>query len=294
MTRSRRAFALPLVLLLALIVSLAGAVLLDMQTDTTRAVNRHVNVYRDHHLATGMRELLDQWLMTGGALRDRLGEDGEAFRLELPRGHEMRIYLEDAQGTALAELSTLGGPIGRLAERVVRNLEPVARGERPTNARGRRRGRPADVDANVFRVHGPVQISVNSATPAVLDAVAQATGDPGGAARVIREIRARVDRARHEGGISKEDLAGVLAEAQLDPAHRRELTAILTAEPVLYRMTIETRRGALSTSPTERTTALVLLPAPGTVTGTGTVILSWIDESLEEAGPGRPGAAQRP
>jgi hypothetical protein len=285
---TRRAFALPLVLLLALIVSLAGAVLLDMQTDTTRSVNRHVKVYRDHHLATGMRELLDQWLMTGGPIRERLGEDGEAFRLELPQGREIRVYLEDAQGTALRALSTVDGPIGRFAERIVRCLEPIAQDQAPGQ------GRRVSSEAGLFRVHGPVQISVNSASQTVLDAVAEASGDPGGVARVLREIRARVNRARHEGGISKEDLASAIAESSLAPPHRRELTAILTAEPVLYRMTIETRLGALSTSAVERTTALVLLPTGGVAGGSGTVILSWIDESVEDAVPMRPGGEPRP
>ena len=281
----RRAFALPLVLLLALIVTIAGAVLLDMQTDTSRSVNRHVKIYRDHHLAAGIRDLLDQWLMTGGSMRDRLGDDGEAFRLELPRGHEVRVVLEDAQGAALSELSTVGGPIGRFAERIVRHLQPAALTDREAAAL-RRRSAADEVGRGLLRAHGPVQISVNTASEAVFDAIAQASGDPGGAARVLRDIRARVDRAQRQGGISKEDLAAALAENDLEPAHRRELTSILTAEPVLYRMTIETRRGALSSAPTERTTALIVLPAQqqGSVggAGTGTVVLAWVDESLDD------------
>lgn len=282
---ARRAFALPLVLLLAMIVTLAGAVLLDMQTDTTRSVNRYAKVYEDHHLAAGMRELLDQWLMTGGNLRERLEDDGEAFRLELPHGHQIRVLLEDAQGTVLRDLSTLDGPIARYAQRIVQTLEPLAQareevlrtGTLPRGSAGR------DAQHDLFRMHGPVAISVNSASEAVLDAVAQASGDPSGAARLIREIRARVARADRTRGISAEDLASAIAESSLEPAHRRELSAILTAQPVLYRMTIETRLGALSTSPTKRTTALVLLPGPNQPAGSGgTVVLSWEDDSQSE------------
>ena len=275
----RRAFALPLVILLALVATLAGTLLLELQTNTTSAVNRQTKVYEDHHLAAGIRELLDQWLLTGGTnIAERLEEDGLAFTLDLPRGRTIRVYLEDAQGTILRDLSSVGGPAARLLSRAVEHLEFTAAA--PTyGPDGEVLDRPA-----VFRTLGPPQVSVNAASEQVLDAIADASDNPAAARSLVRHIRARAGRATP---LTQEDLTSLYANVvNLSDAEKRQLSSVLTAQPVLWRMVIETRHGSLSTAKVERSAALIQVPPSGQgVAGNGVIILNW--EDVEE-GPRRP------
>lgn len=270
MNRARRAFALPLVILLALVATLAGTLLLELQTNSTSAVNRQTKVYEDHHLAAGMRELIDQWLLTGGTdIAQRLEDDGLAFTLDLPRGQTIRVYLEDAQGTLLRDLSNVSGPAARLLDRAVEQLELAA-----APAYGPS-GEPLDRPA-LFRTLGPPQVSVNAASEQVLEAIAAASDNPAGARSLMRHIRAK---AGQETPLTQEELTSLFANvANLSDAESRQLSSVLTAQPVLWRMVIETRHGSLSTARVERSAALIQIPPSGQgIVGNGVIILTWED-----------------
>jgi hypothetical protein len=288
MTGSRRAFALPIVILLALVAALAGTLLLELQSNSSLAVNRQARVYEDHHLAAGMRELIDQWILTGGGdIADRLEDDGLAFELELPQNKRVRVYLEDAQGTVLRDTSSVGGAPARLLDRIIDQLELVAvPPPLPVyNADGTIAG-PVEQPPPLFRNVGPIQVSVNSATEQVLDAVASAMSNPDAARTLMRQIRSE---ARPGSRITPEDLNSMITSLRnLSTTDAQEFRSVLTAQPMLWRLTVETRHGSLSTAPTERSAALIQLPVAGQTLGpTGVIVLSWEDAAPQATAENR-------
>lgn len=288
-TPHQRGFALPIVILLALVAALAGTLLLELQSGSSLAVNRQAKVYEDHHLSAGMRELISQWLLTGGGeIAERLEDDGLAFELELPQGKRIRVYLEDAQGTVLRELSSVGGAPARLLDRVIDHLELTGAAAPPlppppvsTPGAPSAFDDPYAVDPylqapEVFRNVGPVQVSVNAASETVLEAIATACGNPDAARTLMRDIRSK---ARPGSRITSEDLASMISSLRnLHQSHAQELRSILTAQPTLWRMTVETRYGNLSTARVERSAAMIEVSTPGQNLGPiGVVVLSWED-----------------
>jgi hypothetical protein len=215
-----RAFALPLVILLALIAALATAVVLERQGGSYAAVARQVDSYKRHHRHLGMQEMVDRWLATTrGAVRERLGPDGWAFQLDLPGQETVVVHLFDGQGAALRNTDGLTGAERRFAVLTLRYLEDT----------------PDDDPLNpIFRDAGPVKVSANSAPLAVLDAIAMAViGESGqDARRFVREL----DKKRAEGVLGPNDIRGIGQQLELSQEVLAGLDLMLAPDPIVWRV----------------------------------------------------------
>ncbi len=219
---SRRGFALPLVVIIALVASLTIGMVLMRHGTSHLAVERQINTYRDHHRHMGVQELIDRWLATTrGSIREVLGDGGLAFELNLPGG-TAKVYLEDAQGTALEDLRSVHGPETRFARRLVALLDaaPITR--------------TAEGAALVYRKEGPVRLSVHTARAEVLDAVAQAVAPTGDWERFSREVQQR----RSQRELAASDIRGIATEAGLSAEDAAGLEMMLTADPTVWKVTV--------------------------------------------------------
>lgn len=222
MTLSRRAFALPLVVLLSVSATLMAAVMLDRVTTQTLTVQRTLDRYRAFHQERGVREMINFWLNNTPSRRaaDTLDPDGRAFDLQLADGSLVSIFMFDGQGAMLSDLSGLAEADRQLAAQMLAQLRTL----------------PAAVPDSE-RAYGPVAISANTAAPAVLRAAAVSIAgtDPGGAfANALLEARASkpLTNQNFNEAASKAEIAGEV---------RGRLARAITTEPGLWRVLVEVR-----------------------------------------------------
>ena len=227
----RRAFALPLVILLTLVGAFAVAILLDRQSAATLTVRRHVDSYHEHHIAFGMREMVSRWLrQVRGGILENLDPDSRAFSLVLPSGHKVNVYFQDAQGLAPSDTSQLTGRRREIADFMKAYLETFAN--------------PDDMDA-LFRPAGPSTICVTSAPRPVLVALAAACVEPDQVEQVVQALESMASGTSSlfagDAGASSAPAAtnAVLADLDISDQAKRELVAMTTTIPALWRVVCE-------------------------------------------------------
>ncbi|MGE3107949.1 MAG: hypothetical protein AB7G11_10655 [Phycisphaerales bacterium] len=259
-----RGFALPLVILIALVASLTIGLILMRHGSSHVAVERQIEVYRNHHRHMGVQELIDRWLATTrGSVRERLGDGGLAFELAVP-GSTIRVYLEDAQGAALEDLQSLHGPETRYARRMLSILDASAI---TSTDEGR---------SLVFRKEGPGRVSIHTARPEVLDALAQSVAPTGAWERFSREIQQR----RSQRELIAGDVRGAGTDAGLSGEEVTGLEMMLTAEPTLWKVTV-----LLSgTGRREGAQGLIEVASEPSSMGRATRFLTWRDLKPDDDG----------
>jgi hypothetical protein len=257
------AFALPLVILLALVAGLTAGLILQRQGTGSLAVQRQVESYRLRHRNLGMQEIVDRWLQTTrGPIPDRLQRDGLAFELIFKRGERASVYLRDGQGTVLRKLDGLRGAERARGREIVRLLESTGL---LVNADGE----------SLFRDAGPLKISVTAAAPEVLRAACQAAAPEGDWERLAREL----ERKRDEGAVVHNDIRSIALAAGFTEEQIAAAEQVLTAEPVLWKVEIEaseTDRSGIRRI--ERHGGLLEVPPPQAAgPGLSTRFLTWDD-----------------
>ncbi len=237
---SRRGFALPLVVLLALVSSLVVAVMLDRSTTQARTVKRQLDGYRDDHFAKGMQEAIDSWMKSVATkpMAELLEEDGHAMDLELADGVILKLYVFDAQGSVLIDFGTLQGDSITDAQGVAmaysgisaQELQKASKAIAETELKIRTAGRYTPV--TLTRRYGSPAISVNSAPDPVLAAVANFAG--GG--DLVAELIESVNAARSAAPMGATELADLIAKIQTEPEIRAILQRLLTAQPSFWQV----------------------------------------------------------
>jgi len=213
----RRGFAMPVVLLLLLVVSLSLTSALMRHSAQQRAVQRRIAEYRLHHEMFGARAIVLQWLerTRAGELKElSQSDDGEpAFGFTIPGGSKIQAYLFDGQGSATllyndgldeVAMQWYGQILSRIADR-----------------------------PDLTRQAGPPQISLNAAPDDLIRAV---FGDDleRAADRLIRT------RARNRETLSRTDITEALQVANADPEQIRAITGVTTTNPLIWRVRIDT------------------------------------------------------
>lgn len=224
--RARRGFALPLAVLVALIGSLAVMILLERHSVVHLAYKRQVQSYIDHHESAGIMECTLNWLQTArGKLDESLDRSGHAFTMRLPGGRILDVSMTDAQGAALVDYSAVSG----------RRREIIA------NLRAVLDSLPSEMKTDgMTRTVGPSEVSINTAPDIVIEALCLAVlENQQQSAKVARSIL----RSRGQGSIKQGEIVGMLREAGLDLNQQKEMIAMLTATPTLYRVVAEARDG---------------------------------------------------
>lgn len=105
-----RGFVMPMVILLMVAVGLTMSLSLKRLSTQQLVVNRQVNSYYEHHSGRGLQEAIGAWLrqQNGRELDEVLEADtGKAMDITLSDGSTVSIYLFDAQGGLLSDLSSV-------------------------------------------------------------------------------------------------------------------------------------------------------------------------------------------
>lgn len=213
----RRGFALPLVVLLAFVASLALVVLLERRAVSQRIAARQIAQYSGHHRAAGIKEMINRWLST---TRNRVGESisagGHAFSMELPSGEVIEVSFSDGQGAAMIDDSAVSGDRRDLIRAMRDHLESL----------------PPILTDGVTRSVGPAEISLQVAPAIVIEALVVATVEP---QRVPRAVEAILTR-RSAGLLHRDRLPEALTDAGLNEDERDELLSMLVEAPTLWRV----------------------------------------------------------
>lgn len=270
-------YVMVIVLVLVITSGLLIGVALRRQSAQILTVQRQLDAYREHHAAQGLQELVAAWARQYEAddVPSALGEEGLAFEINLADGSDLSVYLEDAQGLALSDLSSLSGTELELAGKLLLELGGIV-GERDFDRYTRPVGSPG--------------ISVQSAPEPVLRAAVYAAV-PEQAQRDA--LLSRLENIRGGSrGVRRTDLGTALSGAGVTGDARTDALDILTAEAVSWRVLIEQTRDRRVTARYEGVTRLRTGSGPGQSPGqtSAGMFLSW--RELDPTGP-RPTIAER-
>jgi len=215
-----------MVLLLSIVFALTAALVLDILSAQRVSAHRLLDSYQEHQAARGLQEIISQWLTTirGQDLSESLGEDGEAFRLRLADGSSVRVRLHEAQGRVLTNLSGLGPDDADLVLEVVRSMSESME--------------PEELSTWVRSV-GPLAISAQTAPAEAIKAVVAAVV-PGREGRALAEtIADELLAQRRSGPIPRGRVAELSNEGGASNDQRIRLTQLITADPVLWWITVD-------------------------------------------------------
>lgn len=267
----RRGFALPLVVLLALVASVVAAIVLQRQSSQGTMVERQVRSYRHTHFERGLREVIGSWTNTlvGQPIDTLIGEDGHTLDIELLDGAWASVFLFDGQGSVVL-------PNASLTEQ--QRTDVIGIGEQLSALSG------GDVDPAWFRMVGPVRISLRSAPDEVLHAIAAYAGSRN-AGRFVTTI----NEARLAGELTQAQVDTAMNSAGLTPEQRAVVNRIVALRPELWAMVVEVYETPRSGDPgvlTARYLGRFTLPVGGgarSVTSLSSLgqFLSWEELPLE-------------
>ncbi|MFG0247197.1 MAG: hypothetical protein ACF8MF_14225 [Phycisphaerales bacterium JB052] len=227
-TNQRRAFAFVMVILLMIVVSLGIGLSMTRFSAQTKTVARQVDKYQEHHLGRGLQEAIGAWLrqQNGRDLHEVLEpESGHAMDILLEDGSEVSVYLRDAQGAALSNLTNLSEVEIEDGGLLLRNLA-----SNTTEEEYLRETRP----------FGPFKVSISSASDRVLTAAAEVI-----AGSLADRFLAELDGVRYsDEAISRTQLTQIATSSGLDSDQRAAMFRIFATDIELWAVIIEVRAGA--------------------------------------------------
>jgi hypothetical protein len=235
-------------MLLAIVATMAALVLLERHANAHLATERHIDSYYEHHARLGIKEMIDQWLLTtGGNVGDRLLEGGLAFELVFSGNRTVRVWMEDGQGSLLRRPSGSGNAVE--AARLAAERIAMAMGEDPTEfARPARGPRQPDHDKKddlgdferpMLRDAGPLAVSALSAEFEVLVAIAEAAG----AGEASTLVAGDIITEREDGQLTPTDIGKACDHAGVPPTARAVIGLLLTTTPTVWRVVAESDEG---------------------------------------------------
>ena len=262
--RSRRGFALPLVVLASLAIALMVVVALERSTAQSRTVKRDVDRYSAYHFTKGITGLIEGVIRSAAArqLGEVLDESGMAFRLETSGSPGLAVYFYDGQDSLLESVEGLGQEDRAMAEAalayVVEHVPPEALGRHIRHA-------------------GPVAVSAGSAPRVVLAGAVDAALMGETTEKVVDAIVRARDAA--EAALTREELTKAYDDAGVPPEKRSRLERMVTAAPALWQFVVEPDVGVRGGSqPMEGYVGVVVSAPPNADRGAnvpkGTSVLS--------------------
>lgn len=225
---SRRGFAFAMVILLTIVVSLGIGLAMARFSAQSKTVARQVTKYQEHHLGRGLQEAIGAWLrqQNGRDLSEVLEPTtGHAMDIVLADGSEVVVYLLDAQGAALSNLTGRSDLEIEEGGLLLRNLAANT-----TEEQYLRETRP----------FGPFTISVASASDRVLDAAARVVAGSL-ADRFLAELGSLRDNPE---AISRTELTRIATASGFDSEQRAALFRVFATDIELWAVIIEVRAGS--------------------------------------------------
>lgn len=227
LTNARRGFAMAMVILLMVVVGLTIGVSMTRFSAQTKTVARQMEKYQEHHLGRGLQEAIGAWLkqQNGRNLLEVLEpETGHAMDIILADGSEVSVYLRDAQGTALSNLTGRNDQQVQDGGALLRNLI-VNTTEKEY--------------LELTRPFGPLSISIVSASDRVLDAAARVA-----AGQFADQFLAEIKQLKSESStISRTQLTRASQAAGLTTNQRASVLRVFSADTELWAVIIEVRAG---------------------------------------------------
>jgi|GEM_PF-1342619 len=227
--RSRRntpAFVLPLVMMVGFFAVGALAVMVQRQSGARLSAARQINGYQQHHLQAGLRQLLAAWSSLNRVNEERRSSRGViGFDIVVEGAFasgRMEVRLREAQGTLRHHTVDLDPDVNDVLSLAAERLSSAG----------------ADT-SRFFRDRGAGQVSLDSAPPEVLMAIASAvSGDASSKAFAEAVVQLRTERRLTAGDIRNLTIATGLPDEQL-----RLLEQCIVVEPTLWQVLATTRTG---------------------------------------------------
>ncbi len=219
-----RAFALPVVLVVMLVVTSVAAIMLRQFTAQRLIAERQLHGYQEHHARYGIEEVLASWIRTiprNVQLLGTLGQDGHAVDLLLGDGTVGEVYLRDGQGAVLAVSEGVSPEDAPWVERVAAVYQDLCASSRAEP---------------VLREVGPAALSIQSAPTEAFEAVFSVLFPDSDYAEALAIIDA--NRGAGEPG---ETLRQVQTALQLDGEGRQRLARAVVARPTLHFVEVRLR-----------------------------------------------------
>lgn len=219
----RRAFALPMVIMLVMLSSLLIAVMLQRSSAQAYTVKRQRDAYLEHHASRGFQEVLNFWIPSLGRfpLLEVIEADGHAFDLTLADRSVVSVYITDAQGTLTNSLIGINEAQQYLVLEPLHYLDAA---------------HPNRMD--LVRPAGPVSVSARTAPREVLDAIEASLLDSEATGALATAIIA----AREDGTLSEAELISAGSDAGFTGGQAaNDFRQLLTTQPSMFRAIVELR-----------------------------------------------------
>ncbi|HZW10670.1 MAG TPA: hypothetical protein VFF69_12270 [Phycisphaerales bacterium] len=223
-----RAFAMPMVLALVVVVGVMSAVMLERQSAQRMIVSRQLGWYQEHHARLGLQEGIEAWLRalpSGFDVGAALPADGHFLDLELRDGTRAVVFLHERQNAVLTDLAAVEDASVDAAAAIA-DAVALAFGEQ---------GPP-----DGLRTVGPAALSAHTASPELLQIAAAALiGDSGSASLFATSLIN--DRESNGGQCTPSAIGAAAAAAGVENETRALLSRMFTVRPTLYYSTVELR-----------------------------------------------------
>ncbi len=225
-----RGFAMPVVVLLALMTSLVVVLLLNRDAVRHLDAENELESYIDEHRQRGVRELIALWLQFSGQqdLESLIASDGLVFTLDYSGGRELRVWLVEAQSAPLVDPEGLD-PKQPVAEVIPLGVQrDIAR--RTAEALGGR----AEL---VGRSAGPLAVSLSGASDEAIRAlvVAVLVNEALALEYSNQLLRFRNERTEY----TRPELLNLARDAGVEENLQTRLTALWTTLPSLWSVRAE-------------------------------------------------------
>lgn len=208
-----RGFALPLVMLVLLVASIALSIALQRQSLNRLATSRQINGYEVHHMQAGLRELIEFWTTTFRRNADIDPATGQlGFDLTFNDGTRIEVRFTDAQG----ELKFDNSPSDPAPAVVLNAAADLLAAEGNTR----------------FRTRGPGRVSIQTAPLNVLAALPRAIKPDADGNAFANDVLA----ARQRGRIKQADLRELTRVTGLSDVELHRLEACIAVEPNYWRI----------------------------------------------------------
>ncbi|MFN0012055.1 MAG: hypothetical protein ACKVS8_10470 [Phycisphaerales bacterium] len=218
---TRRAYALAMVMLLGTVCIFGVAAVLERATESGRAGKRAVDSYLRHHEQAGLRDIIGLALSFRGLnVGDLKPEASTKMNITVEGSGEVEVRVADGQGTLLLASGEGVADVLRAAADQLSTLDPQG------TATGKN-----------TRERGPAKVSINSAPRAVLTALFKAVDAQGPAeAFASAALEKRADQR-----LTSADVGAMLQTAGADEEVRKLVEGLLTTEPGLFKVRVESR-----------------------------------------------------
>lgn len=218
---------MPMVILLMVVVGLTMSLSLRRLSTQQLVVERQIDGYYQHHSGRGLQEAIGAWLrqQNGRALNDVLEEGtGKAMDITLADGSVVSIFLFDAQGTMLSDLSSVG--VNQVDE-VGLALKNLARSVSPQEYQ------------RLTRPFGPSGVSIHTASESVVRATALAIAGNNGL-RLADDLL--LQRASGEI-ITRQILVETATRSGVDSEERAAVLRRFATDVQIWGVVVEVRGG---------------------------------------------------